>query len=329
MYQVAKGTTHAYDSLATWNYTETSLGFEDRCDGLAAPKCAAGASDITPDDSIGIPDDPNSVGVLHTGGNGSVVTSTHMIPAGAGRMFHMFGDTGVNPDMTGFDPYIHSFSGGDEYASLTVHFTTAAAGKVQLLFGGHLAAPTGPRGWGVGFGASSINGGPYHIKWDAFDGASVGQRDNQIMGSAILSFQVQITTVASPTSVVVGTTNNLSDTATITGGNNPTGTVTFNLYAAAANCTGTPVATATGTLSNSVATGTASNVALNTLGDYYWVASYPGDGVNQAQTSACNDPAEKVTVIKASPTITTAASPSSATVGVSTSLSETATFTGG
>jgi hypothetical protein len=179
-----------------------------------------------------------------------------------------------------------------------------------LLFGGHLAAPIGPRGWGTGFGASNINGGPYHIKWDAFDGSSVGQRDNQIMGSAILSFQVGITTVANPTSAVIGTATNLSDTATITGGSNPTGTVTFSLfgpYAAGVTptCTGSPVATATGTLSNSSATGTASGVTLTQVGDYYWVASYPGDSVNQPATSTCGDPNEKVTANKATPSGTT------------------------
>lgn len=33
-YQARKATTHAYDSLATWNYTQTRA---DRCQGLAPP----------------------------------------------------------------------------------------------------------------------------------------------------------------------------------------------------------------------------------------------------------------------------------------------------
>ena len=41
--------------------------------------------------------------------------------------------------------------------------------KVQLLFGGHLAASVGPRGWGNNVGSSFINGGPYHIKLTQVD----------------------------------------------------------------------------------------------------------------------------------------------------------------
>src|SRR6266540_3533939 len=51
-YQARKGSaqTHAYDSLATWNWTQRSA---DRCQGLAAADCPGGASSAFP-----IPDDP-------------------------------------------------------------------------------------------------------------------------------------------------------------------------------------------------------------------------------------------------------------------------------
>jgi hypothetical protein len=38
---------------------------------------------------------------------------------------------------------------GDDYASVTVTYhVTSTPAKVELLFGGHLAASAGPRGWG-------------------------------------------------------------------------------------------------------------------------------------------------------------------------------------
>src|SRR5438270_2307618 len=84
-------------------------------------------------------------------------------------------------------------AGTDDYATVTVSFhldgangVTTADQRVQLLFGGHLAPQLGPRGWGAGLGAGSINGGPYHIKWLAVDGASIGNRDNQIMAGAVI-----------------------------------------------------------------------------------------------------------------------------------------------
>jgi hypothetical protein len=78
------------------------------------------------------------------------------------------------------------------------------------------------------------------------------------------------------------------------------GTVTFSLYPSAANCTGTPTATASGSVSGTTATGTTS-VTFTLAGDYYWVASYPGDANNNTYTSGCNDANEKVTVSKAMP----------------------------
>jgi hypothetical protein len=96
----------------------------------------------------------------------------------------------------------------------------------------------------------------------------------------------------------------LSDTATFTSGFNVTGPVTFTLYAST-DCTGAAAATATDDVSLNSATGTALGVILAAEGDYYWVASYPGDANNNSFTSSCNDPNEKVTASKATPAGTT------------------------
>ena len=70
------------------------------------------------------------------------------------------------------------------YAHITLTYSvpsTADGAKVMLLFGGHIAREHRSRGWGAGVGAGSISGGPYHVRITAADGASVGNRDNQIM----------------------------------------------------------------------------------------------------------------------------------------------------
>ena len=102
-------------------------------------------------------------------------------------------------------------AGSDDYATIVVTYSVAATpGKVQLLWGGHLAASGGPRGWGAGLGAGNINGGPYHFKWAGVDGSSIGSRDNQIMADAI---QVP----ASPTPTATNTATTVpSSTATRT-----------------------------------------------------------------------------------------------------------------
>jgi hypothetical protein len=221
-YQARKGSAdaHAYDSLATWNLTQTDA---DRCQNLAPADCPGGPMSTFP-----IPDDNTEVLPIGPGGNGSAVTADHMIPAGAGRMAVMYG--GTITDMT--EPVHDSPSslGTDDYAEVIVTFSvTAAPSKVMLLLGGHLASSNNPqRGWGDGLGSASINGGPYHFKWTALDGSSVGNRDNQIMGSAIAPPPPSTRTptpTATTTSTPTGTpTNTLTPTQTST--STPTDTPT-------------------------------------------------------------------------------------------------------
>ena len=168
-----KGGVHAYDSLATWNYTQTTA---DRCANLNAADCVGGSAS-----TLAVPSDPTVV--ADSNGPGSA-TSGHQL---GGQVFTLYGGT-----LTGASAYTHDDAGGssDEYAHITLTYSvpsTADGAKVMLLFGGHIAPSIGPRGWGAGVGAGSISGGPYHVRITAADGASVGTRDNQIMSGAILA----------------------------------------------------------------------------------------------------------------------------------------------
>jgi hypothetical protein len=95
------------------------------------------------------------------------------------------------------------------------------------------------RGWGTGLGAADVSGGPYHIKLAAVDGASAGNRDNQIMSNAIIKIVAQGSTMGSTATpggdVVVGSSGlttvhdqanlQVADTA-----HPPTGNAVFSLY---------------------------------------------------------------------------------------------------
>ena len=76
----------------------------------------------------------------------------------------------------------------------------------------------------------------------------------------------------------------VTDTATITGGNNPTGTIIFDVYSGStsAACTGTPVATQTVTLPTASAT-FGSGLAA---GSYEVQATYSGDANNAGPVSS-------------------------------------------
>lgn len=320
-YQARKGTTHAYDSLATWNHTVVNA---DRCLGLTQAVQDALDCDGTPTPSeLDVTADGTVVEPFTSPATG--VTSDHDIP---GKLY-MYGGILTGMTAPAHDNPSCTNKCADDYATTTITFTATAGSTVQLLFGGHLAvSPLNRSGWGPDFGSSNISGGPYHIKWEAADGASVGNRDNQIMGSGIQPLaEPGISTAASPVTATIGTAVVLTDVVTLSGATDPSGATTFKLWgpyatAAAATCdpiTETPVRTATtssytktggGTgLGTWTGTGTATSITFGSGGDglYYWTAAFAGDGNNTpAGPEGCGVAAELVTVSKATPTGSTA-----------------------
>jgi hypothetical protein len=301
---VRKADTHAYDSLATWDDTINGT-VANACLGLSGPvkdRCEIDFNAGPVLESIDL--DGSVVNPDTNGGNG--ITSNHQL---LGQNFEMFG-LGANGDIDDF-AYVGSLvdESGDLYRTgrITYHVDSlSSARQVMLLFGGHLAAggttATGsPRGWGDGNGAADINGGPYHIKLIQVDGAAIGNRDNQIMSSAILPLSPSsIATVPSGTPTTTWSAT-LDDRATVTGAN-PSGTVTFNLYGDGAGVCTTAIFTATvnltavsgsttqaEALASDAVTATGSRT-VSTAGTYEWTASYSGDANNvAAPVSTCGD----------------------------------------
>jgi hypothetical protein len=87
------------------------------------------------------------------------------------------------------------------------------------------------------------------------------------------------------------------DRATLSGGADPTGTITFNVYGPDdIGCSGTPADTSTVAVSNGDGTYTSRSFTPSRPGTYRWVASYEGDANNTPATTHCNDPGEAVDV---------------------------------
>src|SRR6202035_4321837 len=116
-----------------------------------------------------------------------------------------------------------------------------------------------------------------------------------------------------PTSGTVGVQISVKDTATIAAGASPTGSVTFTLYTNA-TCT----SAVTGVSGNAtISAGTTSFTAKWTpaaVSTYYWGAVYNGDA-NNGIVSTCGGVPEQIVIGKASPSISTVASPATGTVG--------------
>jgi hypothetical protein len=117
----------------------------------------------------------------------------------------------------------------------------------------------------------------------------------------------------------------VTDTATLSRGSSPTGTITFSLYgpSATANCTGTPVFGRAVAVSGN-GSYTSPSFTPSQAGTYWWAASYSGDTANRPAATECGT--GSVAISEASPAL--AASPGgSATVG--TAVSDSAALAGG
>ncbi len=100
---------------------------------------------------------------------------------------------------------------------------------------------------------------------------------------------------------------------TVSGGDNPTGTVTFSLFAPSnptcANSEGSAGSVQTVTVplgTNGSASSAASRYTTTEVGTYNWIAKYSGDANNKSVSTACSD--EQVTIGKDPTSVTTAAS---------------------
>ncbi len=102
-----------------------------------------------------------------------------------------------------------------------------------------------------------------------------------------------LTTQASPAVPLGGL---IHDTATLSGGVAPTGTITFQLFGPNdATCTATPAFTSTVTVAGNGSYSSA-GFTPTSVGIYRWIATFSGDAANAASATACNDANESVTI---------------------------------
>ncbi|HXR42795.1 MAG TPA: DUF11 domain-containing protein, partial [Acidothermaceae bacterium] len=215
-----------------------------------------------------------------------------------------------------------TISGGDDPTG-TIQFSitdpnghkTAVGGTVAVNGDGTYPAPSsvpltlvGTYTWSASYWGDSLNSG-------AIDN---GENESVTSIKASPSIKTQATVTGSG---VVGT-DSTSDSATISGGDAPTGSIQFSITDPNGHTTdvGGPVPF------NGAGTYDApSSVPLNLVGTYTWSASYSGDSLNNGAVD--NGVNESVTSIKDSPSISTTPLPSSGSVG--DELQDSAKLSGG
>jgi hypothetical protein len=189
------------------------------------------------------------------------------------------------------------------------------SGTTASFSGSWTPAAPGTYNWQATYNGDANNG--------SVTTACGGSTEQVVIGQA----KPTVTTQASPTNGTAGVAMTAKDTATLSGGASPTGTVTFSLYASS-TCIGTPVVKGSGTISGTTASYSASWTPA-TPGTYNWQAVYGGNTNNASVTTACGGSTEQVVIGKATPKISTVASPTAGSVGVAIkTLKDTATLSG-
>ena len=111
------------------------------------------------------------------------------------------------------------------------------------------------------------------------------------------------TTASGPVSI--GAT--ITDTAHLTGGSSPTGTISYSIFAPGDTTCATPLTPPTGNTVSGAGDYTSGPFTATAIGTYRWKASYSGDANHPALNTACNDAGESSTVNMATPSLTTTA----------------------
>lgn len=116
-----------------------------------------------------------------------------------------------------------------------------------------------------------------------------------------------ITGVATPTAAIG---QSIVDEATLSGGDNPTGTIVFRAYGPDdADCAGAPAFVSAPVTVAGNGTYTSAPFMPSVAGTYRWIASYSGNARNQAASNGCDDPGQTSIVTTVSPAFTAAATP--------------------
>ncbi len=215
--------------------------------------------------------------------------------------FDLYAPGGVAP----VDTEIVTVSGDGTYGTLT-GYTLPTTGTV-----------TGTYQWVVTYSGDGNNNGVV---------SSVGNEPVQVDPA-----NPSLNTTADPSSVTLANTGSptLTDSATLAGGYNETGTLTFDLYGPdGLTVVQTEIVSVSGDGTYGTPTGYTLPATGSVTGTYQWLVSFSGDGNNNPVASVMGN--EPVMVNPASPTVVTTPNPQSVILsGSSPILKDSATLTGG
>ncbi len=215
--------------------------------------------------------------------------------------------------------------------------TSGATGTVTFeVFGPQTSAPTTCTSGGHIVGTATVSGpGTYHPSaaytpatdgtywWYAsYNGDTNNNASASFCGSGMTSMAVgnaTATTATGPAGAAAGTAIATGSISSALSGATPGagGTITFTVFGpqttAPTSCTSGGTTVGTATVSGNGTYHPASSYTPQSVGTYWWYASYSGDTGDNASTSTCGTGMGSTAVGKASPTITASAPGTAAT----------------
>jgi hypothetical protein len=188
-HQATKGGIHAYDWLTAYNQgNDPPLAYDPCGEQIGhTPNYTAICESLHTYGYyklVDVPDDPFVS--LH----GSTQTRIHAYEAEfENRQIKIYGDQLI--EEAGLTLAHNVDPGEDDGDSYIEYVLTWTSDSTQILIemAGHLSLSgstiSNPIAWGPYLGSSHVSGGPYHFRLYELDGASLGKKDNQIMGAVI------------------------------------------------------------------------------------------------------------------------------------------------
>ncbi len=225
-HEATKGGVHAYDFLTSWDNAipaaDSIAPGQNLLVDLFSDKCGPefwGSTQAICDSihNLGLYDeadlavlDMDSVG----GHNVKLRADNYDTFFGIPRTIKIWGSDSVFSAYVTFDGY--TGSADNKYANYTLHWTSASD-TVIIEMAGHLSVGVDPLeagiGYGEGFGAADISGGPYHFKLSKLDGSSLGSQDNQIKGADVLLPALECRVIPDSQAVCVGGSATFTDSS--------------------------------------------------------------------------------------------------------------------
>ncbi len=250
----------------------------------------------------GLNNGPNSYGVLP----GALPTAQYASAANAGEIGYLYNTYALSPslsrdDAAGLQLAIWQLEYGSNVSSFAF-LSTSGSTATQADFNAAVAKEN--------FYLGDSAGKSETVDFLNATGQLTTNSYQSILATGSLNFAnipaPSLVTIPSQTNVTLGTGPvTLKDTAMLSGGNAPTGTITFTLYQGS-----TLVDTETATVSGNGPYATPTGYTLPTVGTvagtYQWNAVYSSGDSNNASVSDIDNPNEQVIVNQASSSVSTA-----------------------